>query len=193
MPNARENFWQITFGKGSDIKKTYYDWGLIPESPPVVPLPKPKTNYVEIPGRLKGPMDLSKVPFGRISFERITGSWNFILQDGFTGDAEWFKTYKAKYGGSYPQWIQQYQSATQGKIPQWNEIFDEIRKWLHGRSTQIVLEEDKTHSFYGRFTVDPPGRGPGPKLVRINYDLEPMRYIASSGAIDSTWVNDTTD
>ena len=59
-------------------KNTWADWKLIPESPPVVPPPTPNINLVDIPFRAKGPIDMSTYPLGRLTYQRISGSWNFI-------------------------------------------------------------------------------------------------------------------
>lgn len=138
--------YSITFGKGSDAKNTWTDWKLLPESPPTVPSPKPKTNYVDIPGRAKGPLDMSKAPFNKQIYERITGSWTFVMHQDF------WNTPNRKTG------------------------FEAIRKWLHGRVTRMKLEEDPAHLFYGRFTVDPPNSDRAPFAFQIGYDLEPVRY-----------------
>lgn len=151
--------YSITFGAGNDTRNTWTNWNLLPESPPVVPTPKPKTNYVDIPGRVKGPIDMTAVPFGRQTYERITGSWNFIMADDYWHNATRFAT------------------------------FEQIRKWLHGRVTRMVLEEDQSHFYFGRFTVDPPSSGMGPFVVRINFDLEPIRYNPDNSA-DTNWLPD---
>ena len=71
-------YFSLTFG---DTKNTWTDWGLIPSSPPVVPPPSPNLNLVEIPGRIKGPIDLSMALTGRITYQRISGSWTFLKDD----------------------------------------------------------------------------------------------------------------
>ena len=154
--------YSITFGNVSDSKNTWTDWKLLPESPPVVPAPKPKPNYVDIPGRVKGPLDMTKVPFNRQTYERITGSWNFVLCDDYWHKANRFSAYEL------------------------------VRKWLHGRVTRMSLEEDPGHLFYGRFTVDPPESGIGPFVIRINFDLEPIRYNWDNSG-DPTWLPDVQD
>lgn len=152
-------YYSITFGAGNDTRNTWTDWKLMPESPPVVPPPKPKTNYVDIPGRIKGPLDLTAVPFGRQPYDRITGSWNFVICDDYWNDANRERCY------------------------------EDVRSWLHGRVTRMQLEDDPAHLFYGRFTIEPPNSGMGPFVVRINYDLEPLRYNLDDTA-DTTWMPD---
>lgn len=153
----------ITFGAGNKTRNTWTNWKLLPESPPVVPPPKPKTNYVDIPGRIKGPLDMTKVPFNRQPYERITGSWNFVMCDDY-----WHNANRASG-------------------------FESIRSWLHGRVTRMkLLDDDPNHLYYGRFTVDPPSSGVGPFVVRINFDLEPLRYNLDDSA-DVTWLPDVQD
>ena len=41
-------------------------------------MPELNTNYVDIPGRSGGPLDLTGVPFNKKTYKRMTGSWNFL-------------------------------------------------------------------------------------------------------------------
>lgn len=75
----------VTFDDGNDTANTWDDWELIMEAPPIIPPPEPVTNYVDIPGRRKGPLDLSMVPFGKMIYRRITGSWSFVRDIHETG------------------------------------------------------------------------------------------------------------
>ncbi len=75
-------YFSITFGKSPDSKNTWDDWGLIPAAPPTVEPPEPNLNLVEIPGRRSGPIDMSKYPFGKITYQRISGSWGFVWEPG---------------------------------------------------------------------------------------------------------------
>ena len=153
--------YSITFGSGNDTRNTWTDWKLVPESPPVIPTPDPKTNFVDIPGRAKGALDMSTVPFGCQVYERMTGSWTFVMYDDY--------------------W----------NTPNRVAVFEQIRGWLHGKRTRIMLEEDQQHLFYGIFTVTPPQSGIGPFVVEINYDLEPVRYNLN-GEADTTWLPDVS-
>lgn len=148
----------ITFGDGNETRNTWTDWNLISESPPIIPGPKPKTNYIEIPGRITGPIDASFIPFGEQTYERITGSWVFVLRDDFWHDANPRATYNA------------------------------VRSWLHGRRALVTLEDEPAFYYYGMFTADPPKTDKGPFTMQISYDLEPLRYKTSDDSVDPTWV-----
>lgn len=72
-------YFSITFGMGTDACNTWDDWHLIPDSPPVIPAPEPNRRMVDIPGRPEGPIDLSRYPTGKLTYQRITGAWNFLI------------------------------------------------------------------------------------------------------------------
>lgn len=67
------------------------------------------------------------------------------------------------------------------------EMYEEIRRWLHGRFTTVRLEEDPNHYYQGRFLVSAPQNSAGPTQIVISYDLEPRRYN-SNGTADNSWV-----
>lgn len=61
---------------------TWSTWHLIPTSKPVVASPKSVTNYIEIPGR-HGAIDLSTFLTGDIVYGQRSGSWEFIIDNGW--------------------------------------------------------------------------------------------------------------
>ena len=61
---------------------TWDTWHLIPTSKPVVASPQPKTNYIEIPGR-HGALDLSTYLTGGMVFGQRSGSWEFVIDNGW--------------------------------------------------------------------------------------------------------------
>lgn len=63
-------------------KNTWDDWHLIPETRPLVNPPPVKSNYIEIPGG-DGVLDLTTAMTGKPLYNNRTGSWNFIVQNGF--------------------------------------------------------------------------------------------------------------
>lgn len=151
-------YFSITFGEEPETKNTWEDWKLIPATPPMIEAPEPNLNMVEIPGRTAGPIDLSKYPFGKITYQRISGSWNFLTEPE-----------------GHDQRVALYES---------------IRRWLHGRTTRIILEEDPEHYYRGIFMVSPISTGSGPNQITISYNLEPVRYNVLDDTVDSSWVSD---
>lgn len=150
-------YYSLTFG---GVKNTWADWHLIPESPPMLPTPEPVTNLVDIPGRTKGPIDLSTVAFGKITYQRISGTWNFYRDV----DSQTTRM----------------------------ELYETLRKWLHGRQTTVTFEEDPTHYFKGRFLVGQPTSNSYPIRISIGFSLEPVRYNLD-GTIDNTYLSEWTE
>lgn len=65
-------------------KNTWDDWHLIPTTRPLFNPPTVKTNLVDIPGG-DGALDLTTALSGRPAYNNRTGSWTFIVQNGFKG------------------------------------------------------------------------------------------------------------
>lgn len=68
----------ITFGD----KNTWDDWHLMPSSRPVFNPPSTKTHYVDIPGA-NGKIDLTESLTGYPVYENRTGSFEFIVANGY--------------------------------------------------------------------------------------------------------------
>lgn len=135
-------YYSLTFAGGE--KNTWADWRLIAVSPPQIPPPAPNTNIINIPGRVEGPLDMSRVPFGYLTYGRITGSWGFICVEEHKMDRA--------------------------------EIYEAMRKWLHGRETTVRTEDDPFHYYKGRFTISEPSSGENTFEISIGFDLEPRRW-----------------
>ena len=73
-------YYSLTFEIGGVQKNTWADWRLVPDTPPSIPMPEINLNYVDIPGRSGGPLDLTGIPFNKFTYKRITGSWNFLRE-----------------------------------------------------------------------------------------------------------------
>ena len=73
-------YYSLTFKVNNVEKNTWEDWQMIPSTPPMIPLPEPNTNYVDVPGRSGGPLDLSGVQFNKMTYKRMTGSWTFYRE-----------------------------------------------------------------------------------------------------------------
>ena len=68
----------ITIGE----KNTWDDWHLVPTSRPLVNPPEVKTNYIELPGG-DGMLDLTTALTGRPTYGNRTGSWEFLVMNGY--------------------------------------------------------------------------------------------------------------
>lgn len=77
-------YYSVTFINSSNVQRnTWTDWHLIPTSPPMIEPPEPYTNYVDIPGRTEGPIDLSEALTGGPSFNNSEGEWEFVHMEGY--------------------------------------------------------------------------------------------------------------
>ena len=77
--------YSLTFAMSNDLtteKNTWTDWGLIPDSPPMINPPEPDTKFVDIPGRKRGPIDVTTMLIGDVCYKRTSGSWNFYREIG---------------------------------------------------------------------------------------------------------------
>lgn len=68
----------ITFGD----KNTYDDWHIIAEERPHVEPPEPVYIFDEVPGR-NGSLDLTESLTGLVNYNDRTGSFDFIVENGF--------------------------------------------------------------------------------------------------------------
>lgn len=144
-------------------RNTWEDWHLIPASPPMVNPPEAYTNYVDIPGRKQGPLDLSEVLSEGPVFLNTEGSWDFIWSAEYCPDM------------SRP------------------EAFRTVTQFLHGRRFRITLQEDPDTSYIGRIQVSDPKPGNTYSTITINYTIQPTNdnpldvdgsnYTSNSGEI----------
>lgn len=61
---------------------TWDDWHIVPSSRPLIAAPAVKTSYVNLPGG-DGSLDLTEVLAGRPTYQRRTGSWEFIVMNDY--------------------------------------------------------------------------------------------------------------
>lgn len=60
-------------------KHSYWDWGLLLASPPVVSPPQPKTKLVDIPGA-DGSLDLTETLTGKVQYEMRDITCHFTMK-----------------------------------------------------------------------------------------------------------------
>lgn len=59
---------------------SYKDFGLVPTSKPIINLPSPKLEYLDIPG-IQGEIDITESLGGEVLYEMRTGSFEFLVSD----------------------------------------------------------------------------------------------------------------
>lgn len=92
--------YSLTFTVSGVTKNTWDDWGMAPSTPPMIAPPEPNVNYVDIPGREAGPIDMSMIPFGKMTYKRMTGSWEFYREpDTKTTRRSLFETLQLMFTG----------------------------------------------------------------------------------------------
>lgn len=63
-------------------KNTFTDWHLVPDSRPVINMPEPYTDFVEIPG-MSGTLDLSETLTGYPTYKNREGELKFHVLNGY--------------------------------------------------------------------------------------------------------------
>ena len=58
----------------------------------------------------------------------------------------------------------------------WPQLTKKIYNALHGKAVQVILDEEPSHYFYGRVTVESSARSQIAGQVNILVDCEPYRY-----------------
>lgn len=149
----------ITFGD----KNTWDDWHLVPSSRPVFNPPTPKTKTIDIPGG-DGVIDLSLALTGYPIYKNRTGSFEFIVPNGF----------------------EPWEAGEIEKKP-WYTIYSEIMDYLHGQSMRAILEDDPEYFYEGRFTVNSWKSDKDWSKITINYDVGPYKWDILSSTEDWLW------
>lgn len=140
---------------GSNIKNTWNNWHLIPASRPTVVQPTPAYKYVEIPGR-SGSIDLSDYLVGKPTYSDRSGTFSFYVANE-----------DPKTGKSFGNWASRKQ---------------EIAQFLDGRRIlKMVLEDDTSYYYLGRFYLKDWSSGQNYSSVTIEYRVQPYKYRESDG------------
>ena len=141
----------IPDGESGDWKNTWEEWGLAPTSRPVISLPEPVSNYVEIPGT-SGSHDLTD-QFGYPAYGMRQGSIEFMMVPEF--------------------------SSVASKNSKWNYRYANLANYFHGRKLLMYLDDDTNYYYSGRWSVSwssPSGKGELSRVM-LNYTLDPWKYV----------------
>lgn len=149
------NEWDDPVKKHGQIN-TWDDWHLIPSSRPVFDQPKPKYNFLEIPGS-DGTLDLSEALANRVLYNNREGSLDFIVAND----------YRKSWAAGHSQFA----------------------NWIHGRRLRVVLDDDRSYFYEGRFSIDEwrsNNNGTWSNIV-MSYNLEPYKYSLNSSIEPWLW------
>lgn len=141
----------IPEGESGNWKNTWEEWGLAPTSRPVISLPEPVSNYVEIPGT-SGSHDLTD-QFGYPAYGMRQGSIEFMMVPEF--------------------------SSVNSKNSKWNYRYANLANYFHGRKIWMYLDDDPNYYYSGRWSVSwssPSGKGELSRVM-LNYTLDPWKYV----------------
>lgn len=138
-------YYSITFESLADGQKknTWDDWHLIPSAPPMVVPPEAFTNYVDIPGRKQGPLDLTEVLSDGPVLLNSEGSWELIWNENYCPEMT--------------------------RV----QAFQTVLSFLHGKRFRITFEEDPGTSYIGRIQVGPPKPGNAYSTIELKYTIQP--------------------
>ena len=149
----------VTFGD----KNTWDDWHLVPTSRPVFSPPAQKVKTLDIPGG-DSVIDLSTALTGYPVFQNRTGSFEFIIPNGF----------------------EPWEAGTIEKM-HWNEVYSDIMDYLHGQTLRAVLEDDPEYFYEGRFTVKDWKSQKDWSRITISYDVGPYKWAVLSSIDNWLW------
>lgn len=149
----------ITFGE----KNTWDDWHLVPTSRPVFNPPAQKVKTLDIPGG-DGVIDLSQALTGYPIYQNRTGSFEFIVPNGF----------------------EPWEAGTIEKQP-WHTTYSDIMDYLHGQTMRAILEDDPEYFYEGRFTVNSWKSQKDWSRITIDYSVGPYKWSVLSSIDDWLW------
>lgn len=159
--NHKINFDEINIGAGN-TRHTSLDWFLIPTERPSIDKATVKEHYIDIPGK-NGGLDLTESLTGYPLYNYIEGSFEFtILNDR-----------KLPVLNSIGELVKE-------KDISWEVLNRDIRGFLNGKECFMMLEDDPSWYYKGRFTV---GRydasEPANSKIVIEYKVEPFKKLSS--------------
>ena len=138
----------IVFKNADGITKNTWDnWHLIPTAKPSFPVPEPRTNYVDIPGK-DGSIDMTTYLTGDVSYSDRSAAFEFIALD------------------------------TEND---WESRCTDISNFLHGKTIQIILEDDPFYYYEGRAVLEEKKTDGQFPMIKIGCRVGPFKkHIGSN-------------
>lgn len=163
----RSNFDGIKAGAGT-TRHTSLDWFLAPKERPSIEKASVKERYVDIPG-INGGLDLTESLTGFPLFNYIEGSFEFtILND---------KTLLI---------VNDNCKLMNEKTISWEMLNKDIRAFLNGKTCYMMLEDDPSWYYEGRFSVERYDSSESShSKITIGYKVYPYKKLSVCRTTDS--------
>lgn len=165
--NHKTNFDGVNIGAGS-TRHTSLDWFLVPKERPSIEKASVKEHYIDIPGT-NGGLDLTESLTGFPLYEFIEGSFEFtILNDRklVIVNNSCVKTKEIDIT--------------------WEVLNRDIREFLNGKQRYMMLEDDPSWYYYGRFTVEKyDSSDASNSKITIAYKVYPYKKLSTYYSIKS--------
>ena len=176
--DTAKSYHSITIGD----RNTWDDWHIVPSSRPLIAAPTVKTSFISLPGG-DGSLDLTEVLAGRPTYERRTGSWEFIVMNDY---GDWATRYS------------EIMAYLQGK--EYRIIFDDDPDYYY--QGRLSVNEWRSEAYWSRivinYNVDPYKRnvdGFGANWLWDPFNFETgvihdYRKLVVSGTLEVNYIND---
>ena len=157
--NHKFNFNGVNVG-GGRTRNTFLDWFLVPKERPSIEKAPVKEHYIDIPGA-NGGLDLSESLTGSPVYDYAEGDIEFtILNDRvipiLNNDGE----------------------VTKEVSVNWEVLNRDIRNFLNGKKMYMMLEDDPSWYYYGRFGVEKYDSSEASNSkIKINYKVYPYKRL----------------
>lgn len=141
-------------------RHTWDSWHLIPSSRPVFSPPPVKELYQEVPGS-NSSLDYT---------ESLTG---YPLYGNREGSIEF--------------WVINNQDMPNINQKEWSVLYSEIMNYLHGRKKVVILEDDLTYYYEGRWKVNDWKSDKERSIITLDYNVRPYKMEVQPSTTDWLW------
>ena len=159
--NHKTNFDGINMGAGN-TRHTSLDWFLVPKERPSIEKASVKEHYIDIPGA-NGGLDLTESLTGFPLYDYIEGEFEFTVLNErklITVNSKCEKTKETDIS--------------------WEVLNRDIREFLNGKQRYMMLEDDPSWYYVGRFTVEKYDSSDNANSrITISYKVYPFKKLST--------------
>ena len=159
--NHKINFDGTNIGAGR-TRHSSLDWFLIPKERPSIDKATVKEHYIDIPG-INGGLDLTESLTGFPLYNYIEGSIDFVIRND-----------KIAYILDNHGYVSKEKEIT------WELLNRDIREFLNGKRRYMMLEDDPSWYYEGRFSVEKyTSSEAANSSITINYKVYPYKKLST--------------